>query len=157
MTIKTRGQVIVSVSSKTLVTLVSVLFISVTLNLSFSHHTNAVTQSLNESNEELLLVYGTLDSVDETVMPANETLDPTPPPQDSVNIFLPNGYSPQYGYSSASQPGYILRPSNQGWELFGIAWYWWLAMLGVGYGSVVAFKKLRNTRVKEPDITQKQR
>jgi hypothetical protein len=42
-----------------------------------------------------------------------------------------------------------LHPSDAGWMLFGTAWYWWVAIIGVLFVSWKLLKKFVITRVAE--------
>lgn len=37
----------------------------------------------------------------------------------------------------------VLEPSDEGWRVFGVAWYWWVAMIILGGGGAIATREFR--------------
>ena len=37
----------------------------------------------------------------------------------------------------------VLEPSDEGWRVFGVAWYWWVAMIILGGGGAIAMREFR--------------
>jgi hypothetical protein len=42
-----------------------------------------------------------------------------------------------------------LQPSNQGWKLFGVTWYWWALIIAAGYYVVRRLQLLPHRRTAE--------
>lgn len=108
-----------------------------------SSNVNTSGQASGIYYEPLLAYEGPLDSIDSAEMVQGDQVDTVDSTDGSVYLFSVSGFGSHADNTPVSQTSYVLQPSGQGWKLFGIAWYWWLAGLGAIYGIALGLKKFK--------------